>query len=425
MAKKQIRTLRDKSAMHRLLNNLTFRVVLAILFGIITGMVAPEFAEHLKILGDTFVRLVKMVIPAIVFLSIASGIGHMSDMKKLGSIGIKSLVYFEIITTFALIIGMAMAYIIQPGAGFSTAAAASVNIAKYTHGQTPHSFVSFLTGIVPDSVIGALANGEMLPILLFAVLFGLGAARIGDASKPVIIFLEKTNHIFFEIVALIMKLSPIGVFGAIAYTIGKFGIGSLSSLAKLIACSYGTMALFIFVVLGLICRIAGIRITKLLAYFKDELILVLGTSSSESAMPSLIRKMKSAGCSDSVTGLVIPTGYSFNLDGTAIYLSIAVLFIAQAYGIHLGLLQLLSILGVLLLTSKGAAGVTGSGFVTLAATLYAMPNHILPVAGIALILGVDRFMSEARAITNFVGNAVATVVIAKLEGEYTPQGLLE
>jgi len=411
--------------MKRALNNLSVRVIIAIILGIIIGAVAPEFASKLKILGDTFVRLVKMVIPAIVFLSIASGIGHMTDMKKLGSIGVKALVYFEVITTFALVIGMAMAWLLRPGTGFSTAAAASVNISKYTHGQAPHSFLSFVTGIIPDSVIGALANGEMLPVLLFAVLFGVGAARLGNASHEVTIILDKTNHIFFEIVAIIMKLSPIGVFGAMAYTIGKFGIGSLASLAKLVACSYGTMVIFVIVILGAICRVAGIRILKLLGFIKEELILVLGTSSSESAMPNLIKKMKTAGCSSSVTGLVIPTGYSFNLDGTSIYLSIAVLFIAQAYGIHLSLGQLASILGVMLLTSKGAAGVTGSGFVTLAATLYAMPNHILPVEGIALILGVDRFMSEARAITNFIGNAVATVVIAKLEGEYVPQGILE
>jgi len=411
--------------MKRALNNLSVRVIIAIILGIIIGAVAPEFASKLKILGDTFVRLVKMVIPAIVFLSIASGIGHMTDMKKLGSIGVKALVYFEVITTFALVIGMAMAWLLRPGTGFSTAAAASVNISKYTHGQAHHSFLSFVTGIIPDSVIGALANGEMLPVLLFAVLFGVGAARLGNASHEVTIILDKTNHIFFEIVAIIMKLSPIGVFGAMAYTIGKFGIGSLASLAKLVACSYGTMVIFVIVILGAICRVAGIRILKLLGFIKEELILVLGTSSSESAMPNLIKKMKTAGCSSSVTGLVIPTGYSFNLDGTSIYLSIAVLFIAQAYGIHLSLGQLASILGVMLLTSKGAAGVTGSGFVTLAATLYAMPNHILPVEGIALILGVDRFMSEARAITNFIGNAVATVVIAKLEGEYVPQGILE
>ncbi len=411
--------------MSKLWNNLSFRVFVAIGLGILFGYLAPDTASQFKILGDTFVRLVKMVIPAVVFFSIASGIGHMSDMKKLGSIGLKSLIYFEITTTFALILGAGMAYILRPGAGFSTLAAASVDISNYTGTGHHHSFIDFLTGIVPDSVFGALSNGDMLPTLLFAVLFGIAAAKLGDASKPVLMIVDVTKDIFFGIVNLIMKFSPIGVFGAISYTIGKFGIGACLSLGKLVICSYGTMVLFVIIVLGAVCRFFNVNIFKLLAHLREELILVLGTSSSESALPNLISKMNATGCAPSVTGLVVPTGYSFNLDGTSIYLSIAVLFIAQAYGVHLSLLQLASILGVMLLTSKGAAGVTGSGFVTLAATLYAMPNHLIPVEGVALLLGVDRFMSEARALTNFVGNAVATVVVSKLEGEYTEQGIID
>nr|WP_029198282.1 dicarboxylate/amino acid:cation symporter [Paenibacillus alginolyticus] len=406
----------------KLRKNLTLQVLLAIVLGIAVGQFFPSQGESLKVLSDVFVKMIKMVIAPIVFFTIVIGISGMGDMKKVGRIGGKALLYFEIITTFAMVIGVAVMYIIRPGAGMSTAGVKAADVAKYTKdaAATSHGFVDFLTSIVPDNVMAAFSKGDMLPVLFFSILFGLAMAGLGDSAKPVTNFLEKLNTIFFRIVGIIMKFSPIAAFGAMSYTIGKFGVHSLFSLGKMMGSVYITMALFIFIVLGAICRMYGFSLIKLLRFIKEELLLVLGTSSSESALPRVMEKLEKFGASKSVVGLVVPTGYSFNLDGTSIYLSMAGLFIAQAYGIELNLMQVLTFMGVLMLTSKGAAGITGSGFVTLAATIAAIPNNVIPIEGMALLIGVDRFMSEARAITNIIGNSVATIVIAKSEKQFNP-----
>ncbi|WP_036687783.1 dicarboxylate/amino acid:cation symporter [Paenibacillus tyrfis] len=405
--------------------NLTVQVLIAIVLGILIGQFFPSFGVQLKVLGDMFVKLIKMVIAPIVFFTIVIGFANMGDMKKIGRIGGKALLYFEIITTFAMAIGIAVMYLVRPGSGMdvSKVGANAADVAKYAKqaAETPHGFMDFLLSVIPDSVVGALAKGDMLPVLLFSVMFGLAMASLGEKSRPVTQFFEKLNDIFFKLVAMIMRFSPIAAGGAMAYTIGKFGIGSLFSLGKMMGSVYITMILFVIVILGAVARFYGFSIFNLLKFIKEEILLVLGTSSSESALPRLMERLEKYGCSKSVVGLVVPTGYSFNLDGTSIYLSMAALFIAQAYGIELTWLQIITLLGVLMLTSKGAAGVTGSGFVTLAATLAAIPGNVIPIEGMALLLGVDRFMSEARAITNLIGNSVATVVIAKSEKQFDNQ----
>ncbi|GMX63089.1 C4-dicarboxylate transporter DctP [Paenibacillus elgii] len=405
--------------------NLTVQVLIAIVLGILIGQFFPAFGVQLKVLGDMFVKLIKMVIAPIVFFTIVIGFANMGDMKKIGRIGGKALLYFEIITTFAMAIGIAVMYLVRPGSGMdvSKVGTNAADVAKYAKqaAETPHGFMDFLLSVIPDSVVGALAKGDMLPVLLFSVMFGLAMASLGEKSKPVTQFFEKMNDIFFKLVAMIMRFSPIAAGGAMAYTIGKFGIASLFSLGKMMGSVYITMILFVIVILGAVARFYGFSIFNLLKFIKEEILLVLGTSSSESALPRLMERLEKYGCSKSVVGLVVPTGYSFNLDGTSIYLSMAALFIAQAYGIELTLLQIATLLGVLMLTSKGAAGVTGSGFVTLAATLAAIPGNVIPIEGMALLLGVDRFMSEARAITNLIGNSVATVVIAKSEKQFDNQ----
>lgn len=408
--------------MLKLGKNLTLQVLLAIILGIAFGQLFPEQAAGLKVLSDVFVKMIKMVIAPIVFFTIVIGFAGMGDMKKIGRIGGKALLYFEIITTFAMAIGIAVMYIIQPGVGMSTKNVNAADVAKYTKeaAATSHGFVDFIVGIVPDNVMAAFSKGDMLPVLFFSVLFGLAMAGLGSKVKPVIGSFVHLNGIFFRLVGIIMKFSPIAAFGAMSYTIGTFGVHSLFSLGKMMGSVYITMILFVFVVLGAICRIYGFRITKLLRHIKEELMLVLGTSSSESALPRVMEKLEKFGASKPVVGLVVPTGYSFNLDGTSIYLSMAALFIAQAYGVQLDWIQVLTLLGVLMLTSKGAAGITGSGFVTLAATLAAIPHNVIPVEGMALLIGVDRFMSEARAITNIIGNSVATIVIAKSENQFNP-----
>lgn len=399
--------------------NLTVQVVIAIILGILFGHFFPANGEQMKILGDAFIRLIKMVIAPIVFFTVVNGIANMGDMKKVGRIGGKALLYFEIVTTAALAIGLIVVNLVKPGAGID-ASSASGDISKYTDAaaEPGHGITDFLLNIIPDNVVGAMAAGELLPILVFAILFGLSLTAMGEKAQPVIALFDKLSHAFFGIVNMIMKVSPVAAFGAMSYTIGKFGIGSLLSLGKLMGSVYITMALFIIVVLGSIARAYGFSIFKFIRYIKEEILLVLGTSSSESALPRMMDKLEKYGCSKSVVGLVIPTGYSFNLDGTSIYLSMAALFVAQASGVDMTIWQQLTLLGVLMLTSKGAAGVTGSGFITLAATLAAFPS--IPVAGMALLLGVDRFMSEARAITNLIGNGVATVVVAKMEKEFDP-----
>ncbi|MFY3793065.1 C4-dicarboxylate transporter DctA [Ureibacillus sp. MALMAid1270] len=402
----------------KIVKNLTFQVIAAIILGIIVGAIWPEFGASLKILADLFIKLIKMLIAPIIFLTVAIGIGAMGDMKKVGKIGGKALLYFEIVSTIALAIGIAIALLINAGDGFDTSAAENADVSKYTTAaaETDFSIVGFISEIIPDNFVGALANGELLPTLLAAVLFGLAAAAIGEKAKPVINFFETVSEIFFKIVGMVMIFSPIGAFGAMAYTIGNFGLGSLKSLGLLMAAIYITMFLFIVLVLGSIAKYYGINIFKFINYIKQEIFLVVGTSSSESALPSLMKKLENMGCSKSTVGLVVPTGYSFNLDGTAIYLSMAALFIAQAYGVDLSWIQILTLLGILMITSKGAAGVTGSGFIVLAATLAAFP--MIPVEGISLLIGVDRFMSEARAVTNLIGNGLAAVVISKSEKEF-------
>jgi aerobic C4-dicarboxylate transport protein len=402
-------------------SNLTVQVLMGILVGILIGFLFPKFGAELKVLADIFIKLIKMVIAPIVFFTIVIGIGNMGDLKKVGRIGGKTLLYFEIITTFALAIGLLLVNVIKPGAGFNTSGVKAGDVAQFTAQakETSHGFIEFILGVIPDNFVGAMAKGDLLPILFFAVLFGIATASLGKKGKPIITMFEQFTDVFFKIVNIVMRFSPIAASGAMAYTIGNFGLGSLVSLGKLMGSVYATMFLFIVVILGSVAKLYGFNIFKFIAYIKEEILLVLGTSSSESALPRMMERLEKYGCSKSVVGLVVPTGYSFNLDGTAIYLSMAAIFIAQAYHVDLSLWHQITLLGILMLTSKGAAGVTGSGFITLAATLTAFP--VIPVEGIALLLGVDRFMSESRAITNLIGNGVATVVVSKMENEFHPK----
>lgn len=395
-------------------------MIIGIILGILVGAIFPEFGAKLKVLADIFIKLIKMLIAPIIFLTVVIGIGSMGNVKKVGKIGGKALLYFEIVSTIALAIGIIVVNLVQPGKGLNTDGLNSDDVTQYTEqaAETDHGFVNFLLSIIPENVVGALANGELLPVLFCAILFGIAAAAVGEKSKPVITFFENVAEIFFKIISMVMKISPIAAFGAMAYTIGNFGLESLVSLGKLMGSVYITMFLFIILVLGAIAKFFKFSILKFIAYIKEEIFLVVGTSSSESALPAMMRRLENYGCSKQVVGLVVPTGYSFNLDGTSIYLSMAAIFIAQAYGIDLTLWEELTLLGILMFTSKGAAGVTGSGFITLAATLAAFP--MIPVEGIALLIGVDRFMSEARAVTNLIGNGVATVVVSKMENEFNP-----
>ena len=402
--------------MRRIHHNLTFQVLVAITLGVLLGLVAPDAAKAMKPVGDTFINLVKMIITPVIFLTIVLGIANMSDLKKVGRVGGKALLYFEIVTTFALAIGLLVVNITRPGDGLDISALAKGDISKYTEAGKALTFIDFVTHIVPSSVVGAFASGDVLQVVFFAVLFGVSLAFTGEQGQPITAWLDRLSHVFFRIVALVMKVAPIGAFGAMAYTVGTFGVKSLLPLGRLMLDVYLTMAIFIFVVLNLILRRYGFSLWQYLKFIREEILIVLGTSSSEAALPRMLDKMERYGCSRSVVGLVIPAGYSFNLDGTSIYLSMATLFIAQAFHVHLGLVQQLSVLGVLMLTSKGAAGVTGSGFIVLASTLAAM--RVVPVEGLAILLGVDRFMSEARAITNLIGNGAATLVIARSENAF-------
>ncbi len=380
-----------------------------------------KLPERLKLLFDAFLKLIKMVIPPIIFLTVVIGIGNMGDLKKVGRIGGKALIYFEIVTTFALFIGLVIVNIFKPGNGFPIGDPTKLDASKYVDSakEVPHGFdgvVKFFMDIIPDNLIAAVSKGDLLPVLFAAVLFGAVAAAMGARSKPVLSLFENFSEILFGIVAIIMRISPIAAFGALANTVGIYGLESLKSLGFLLANVYLTMAFFIFIVLGAICYYYKFSIFKFLAYIKEEIFLVIGTSSSETALPRMMKKLENFGCSKSVVGLVVPTGYSFNLDGTSIYLSMASMFIAQAMGVDMSLWDQLTLMGILLLTSKGAAGVAGSGLITLAATLAAFPT--IPVAGLMLIVGVDKFMSEARAVTNLIGNGVATIVISKSENEF-------
>ena len=400
-----------------LYKHLYAQVLFAIVCGIVLGHFWPDTGEAMKPLGDAFIKLIKMIIAPIIFCTVVTGIAGMEDMKKVGRVGGKALLYFEVVSTLALIIGLVVANTLRPGVGFNADPATidTKNIASYTTAAKSQSTVDFLMNVIPNTVVDAFAKGEILQVLLFSVLFGLALASAGPKGKPVVRFIDEFAHALFIVVGFIMRAAPIGAFGAMAFTIGKYGVASLIPLAKLMGSFYLTCLLFIFVVLGLIARYTGFSIIRFIVYIKEELLIVLGTSSSESVLPRMMAKMEKLGCSKSVVGLVIPAGYSFNLDGTSIYLTMAALFIAQATNTDLTLFQQLTILGVLLLTSKGASGVTGSGFIVLAATLSSVPT--IPVAGLALILGVDRFMSEARALTNLIGNGVATVFVSKWEKE--------
>jgi len=402
--------------MRRLHHNLTFQVLVAISLGILLGLFVPNVGRAMKPVGDTFVNLVKMVIAPVIFLTIVLGIANMSDLKKVGRVGGKALLYFEIVTTFALAIGLLVVNITKPGEGLDVSSLAKGDVTRYAEQGKAMSFVDFATHIVPSSAVDAFAKGEVLQVVFFAVLFGFALASLGARGQKLTDVLESTSHVFFRIVAIVMKVAPIGAFGAMAYTIGAFGVKSLLPLGRLMLDVYLTMFLFIFVVLNLILHRYGFSLWQYLKFIREEILLVLGTSSSEAALPRMLEKMERYGCARSVVGLVIPAGYSFNLDGTSIYLSMAALFVAQAFGVHLSIAQQLSVLGVLMLTSKGAAGVTGSGFIVLASTLAAM--RVVPVEGVAILLGVDRFMSEARAITNLIGNGAATLVIARSENAF-------
>jgi len=396
--------------------HLYFQVLVAIVAGIALGYFFPSLATKLKPLGDAFIKLIKMMIAPIIFTTVVVGIARIGDLKEVGRIGLKSMIYFELVSSLALVIGLVVVNLVRPGAGINADPSTldATAVASYTTGAKSLSTVDFFLHMIPDTVVGAFAGGEILQVLVFSILFGLALARLGNKAKPLVDIIDQLSHALFNVIAIVMRFAPIGAFGAMAFTIGAYGVGTLVSLGKLMACVYLTCLLFVFVVLGSIARVAKFSLWQFLRYIKEEIVIVLGTSSSEAALARMITKLENVGCAKPVVGLVIPTGYSFNLDGTSIYLTMAAIFIAQATNVPLTLGQQISILAVLLLTSKGAAAVTGGGFITLAATLSAT-GHI-PVAGLALLLGIDRFMSEARAITNLIGNGVATMVIAKWEG---------
>jgi aerobic C4-dicarboxylate transport protein len=392
------------------------QVLIAILIGILVGWKYPDLARNdwIKALGDGFIKLIKMVIAPIIFCTVVSGISHIQDARKVGRVGVKALLYFEVVSSFALMIGLVMGNLIQVGRGLGlTPDAAAVQ--KYVAEAEAHKSVDFVLNIIPDSVVGALARGDILQVLLFAILFGFSLMALGERGHRLRDIIDDTSHAVFGVIAIVMKAAPLGAFGAMAYTVGEYGPGVLGNLIGLILLFYGTAGLFVVVVLGLIARAVGFNIFKFIVYIKDELLIVLGTSSSESALPQLMEKLERLGCSKSVVGLVVPTGYSFNLDGTNIYMTLATLFISQALGVDLSFSQQLTILVVAMLTSKGASGVTGAGFITLAATLTVVNPALVP--GIAIVFSVDKFMSEVRALTNIIGNGIATVFVSWWEDE--------
>jgi aerobic C4-dicarboxylate transport protein len=381
--------------------------------GILFGWLFPAFAPAAKLISDTFINMIRMIIAPVIFCSIVTGIAGAGSMKKVGRVGIKALVYFEIVSSLALVIGLIVANLVRPGDGVSHTGTQSSQVAEIARQAESFSWGDFISHIVPSNIFDSFARGDILQILFFSILFAVGLKQTGNTGKSIIAGLNKINEVIFKILKIIMRLSPLGAFGGMAFTIGKFGFASLFVLGKLMACFYITGLLFIFIILNGICRFFGFSLWKLLAYIKDEILIVFSASSSEAGLPSVMQKLEAAGCEKEVVGLVIPTGYSFNLDGTTIYLSMSVIFLAQVFGIPMSLGQQLIIIGILLITSKGAAGVTGSGFIVLASTLTAM--KVIPIEGLALLIGVDRFMSEGRALINFIGNAVATVVISRSE----------
>lgn len=411
------------AAKRPLYKSLYVQVLVAVVIGIVLGHFYPHFAAQMKPFGDGFIKLIKMIIAPIIFCTVVVGIAGMEDMKKVGKTGGLALLYFEVMSTVALIVGLVIVNLLKPGSGMNVDASTldTKSIAAYTEPGKMQGTVDFLLNVIPNTVVDAFAKGEILQVLLFAMMFGFALHKFGGRGTLVFDVIEKTSHVLFSIVGIIMKVAPLGAFGAMAFTIGKYGIGSLFSLGKLMGTFYLTCLIFLFVVLGIVARLNGFSIWKFVKYIKEELLIVLGTSSSESVLPRMMEKMENLGANKTTVGLVIPTGYSFNLDGTSIYLTMAAVFIAQATNTPMTLMQEITLLMVLLLTSKGAAGVTGSGFIVLAATLSAV-GHV-PVAGLALILGIDRFMSEARALTNLVGNGVATIVVARWTGELDTERL--
>jgi aerobic C4-dicarboxylate transport protein len=396
--------------------SLYIQVIIGVVAGALLGHFWPQIGVLMQPFGEAFIKLVRMIIAPIIFVTVVVGIAKLSDAKEVGRIGMKAIVYFEVMTTVAMLIGLIVGHVVRPGEGLNISAASldGSAVAKYTQGHHDTT-VDFLMNIIPDTVVGAFAKGDILPVLLFAVLFGLGLSRMGERGKNVVHVLDEAGGALFGVINIIMRLAPLGAFGAMAFTIGRYGIGTLLQLGLLMLCFYATCALFVFVVMGIVARAAGFSIFKIVAYVKEEFLIVLGTSSSEAAMPTLMEKLEALGCGKSLVGLTVPLGYAFNLDGSSIYFTMAITFIAQALNIPLSWGDYLLILAVLLLTSKGAAAVTGGGFITLAATLATLHGKV-PVESIVLILGVDRFMSEARAITNLFGNTVATIVVARWEG---------
>ena len=403
--------------MLKFFKGLYVQVITAIIIGILLGYFFPTFAVQLKPFGDGFIKLVKMMIGPVIFCTIVTGIAGMQDTKKVGRVGFKAIIYFEIVSTLALIIGLFVINIMKPGVGMNVDPSTldTKSVENFLSQSKSYNAQDFLMHIIPDNIVNALSNGDLLQILFFSVLFGFALSKIGEKAKPVFNVIKSVETALFAIIKIIMRVAPLGALGAMSFTIGKYGLGSLASLGQLMISFYITCLLFIIIVLGGILKLSGFNLFRLLNYIREELLIVLGTSSSEAALPSLMKKLENAGCSEPVVGLVVPTGYSFNLDGTSIYLTMAAVFLAQATNTHLDISHQITLLLVLLLTSKGAAGVTGSGFITLAAVLPIAGG--IPVAAIALILGIDRFMSEGRAITNIIGNAVATVVVAKSENE--------
>ncbi len=395
--------------------SLYIQVLIAVVIAILFGHFWPEQAMQMKPLGDGFIKLIKMVIPPIIFCTIVLGIVGMEDLKQMGRLGIKMLIYFEVLTTLALFIGYLVTHIIKPGCGMSIdiASLSTSGLEQYVKAASDHNTIDLILNIIPVTIFSAFVNGEILSILFISLLFGFALSTLEKQCPTIISGIEQLTKILFKIISMIMRFAPIGAFGAMSYTIGKYGAQSLQQLGSLILCFYVTCALFIFVAMGIITKICGINIWSLLKYIKDEIFLVLGTSSSETALPGIIKKLENLGCKKSIVGMIIPAGYSFNLDGTCIYFTMVIVFLSQALNLNLSFTQEIGIIAILLLTSKGAAGVTGSGFITLAATLSV--SNSIPLAALTLILGIDRFMSEARAITNLIGNSVATIAISKWE----------
>lgn len=399
----------------KFLKVLYVQVLIGIVAGVLVGYLWPAFAPAAKLISETFINMIRMVIAPIIFFTIVSGIAGASNLKKVGRVGGKALIYFEVVTTLALIIGLLVANFVKPGAGVQVTTSTTKQITEISNQANSLNWGEFFTHIVPSNIVDAFAKGDILQVLFFSILFAIGLKALGAEGKSLLISFDKINKVLFNIMKIIMQLSPIGAFGGMAYTIGKFGFVTLAVLGKLLLTFYITGLLFVFVVLNLICFYHKINMWKLLGYIKEEILIVLGASSSEPVLPSVMKKLTDAGCEKEVVGLVIPTGYSFNLDGTTIYLSLSVIFLAQVFNIDLSIGQELTIIGILMLTSKGAAGVTGSGFIVLASTLTAI--KVIPLEGLGILIGVDRFMSEGRALINFIGNTIATVIIAKSEND--------